>query len=347
MATPATGARASRRAAASVARSRMQSDAPTAPAAEPTNIIIEPDVDEVDEMAEEAFGPDDVAPSATPTQTEAPDPRERPAFRSQSSTPLPQVASSPVGGALAMPQEDLTRKLDVGDLIIPKVRLSQAMSKTNTVFQTSKGSSGVQQGNWYHSTSSENLGEIFYFIPVDMRKSRALFVQGQGLMCRSFDMLNGEGDPGGACEGTYEERLTIPAAHRGCPLRLWNEKSPPKCGMTYNYPGLILRESDIEDPAKARPLQGILQLRSASSQAAKAINTFVMNEGMGVWTNVILEIGVETKTNPKGMFYVPTVDFYDSTDAEGFERIRRRAESMARQMGNQNLRSSIEDDDAA
>ena len=338
MATPATGARASRRAAATAAR---RNPAPQPELVSTDEVVA--DQEDIDALADEAFGPDDVVP-----QSQAQMVNGGPA--AQMPNGMPQAiqvrANNATGSTIALPQEDLTRKIDVGDLVIPKLRLSQAMSKTNTVFTTSKGSQGVQQGNWYHTATGENLGETVFFIPVDMRKSRAMFVQGQGLMCRSFDLLNGEGDPGGPCEGTYEERLTIPEAQRGCPLRLWADNLPPKCGVTYNYPGLIIRESEIENPAEAKPLQAILQLRSSATNVAKQINTMMGNEGGGIWSNMILELGVEVKTNPRGTFYNPTVDFYDTTDAEGFERIARRAASMARTMGNQNLRSSLEDDDS-
>lgn len=344
MATPATGARASRRSAATRARQTIVEGAvPAAPVQPPVSAAPPVEVEEpdMDALADEAFGPDEVAAPQAPT-------KERPQFHTQAqSTPLPMATPPSVtySAPLAIPQEDLTRKIDVGDLIIPKLRLTQAMSKTNMLYQTTRGKEGVQQGNWCHSVTGENLGETVYFIPVDMRKSRALFIQGSGLTCRSFDLLNGEGDPGGACEGSYEERMTMPADRRGCPLRLWNDNQPPKCGVTYNFPGLVIRETEIDDPSKAKPIQAILQLRSASTSAAKAINTFMVNEGGGVWHNLILELGVEVKTNTRGTFYVPTVDFYDTTDAEGFERILRRASSMARQMGNTNLRSSIESDD--
>jgi hypothetical protein len=249
------------------------------------------------------------------------------------------------GGALSLPQVDLARQIDAGDMILPKLRLTQAMSKTNLLYQTTKGSQGVQQGNWCHSSSNENLGDTCFFIPVDMRKSRSLFVQGQ-VMCLSFDMLNGEGDPGGSCQGSMEEMLTMPAENRGCPLRLWNDKTPPKCGMTYNFVGLILRESDIDDVAKAKPLTGVLQLRSASTSIAKQIITHTMQEANGVWHHMVFELGVEVKTNPRGTFYVPTVDRYDTTDAPGYERLLRQAISMARSLGNMNLRSTLEDDGA-
>lgn len=334
MATSSTGARVSRRAAATAARQGIQAQ-PQAPE------VLQDVMPEADE-ADEAFGPDDIAPKSA----------ANPAAGSQTQgstvsapTNAPARVSGVSGGAVALPQVDLTRQIDAGDMILPKLRLTQAMSKTNLLFQTSKGAQGVQQGNWCHS-SNENLGETCFFIPVDMRKSRALFVQGQGLMCRSFDMLNGEGDPGGSCQGSMEEMLTIPAENRGCPLRLWNDKTPPKCGMTYNFVGLILRESDIDNIARAKPLTGVLQLRSASTGAAKQIITDVMQEANGVWHHIIFELGVEIKTNPRGTFYTPTIDRYDTTDAPGYERVLRQAVSMARSLGNMNLRSTLEDDGA-
>jgi hypothetical protein len=337
-ASPDARARASRR---SSARKAALENLEAPPAMATANDASSPAESEAlaDEI-EEAFGPADVVPQQA---------QERPIQGTPVSQANPAAAvlvgaASGRGGAIALPMEDLTRKIDSSDIVIPKLRLSQAMSKTNTIFATSRGSEGVGMGNWCVSSQNKNLGDTVYFIPVDMRKSRALFVQGQGLMCRSFDLLNGEGDPGGPCEGTYEERLTIPAQHRGCPLRLWNDSTPPKCGVTYNFPGYLVE--DPENPDKGKVTQVILQLRSASTQAAKAINTVVMNEGLGVWQSVIIELGVDTKTNTKGTFFVPVVDFYRSTDDPACTRVRRRADAMARQLGAAApLRASIEQDD--
>lgn len=336
MATPATGARASRRAAATAARRNLQASPPEVPE------VLADVVDSVDTEDDEAFGPEDMIDA-----TAEPVAPQRPAFRrvQPEETQAPVRVQLPQAGTLALPQEDLSRKLDAGDFLIPKLRLSQAMSKTNTLASTSKGSQGVPQGNWYVSTkSSENLGETVYFIPVDLRKSRSYFVTGTGLMCRSFDMLNGEGDPGGPCEGSLEERLTLPATERGCSLRHWNDKAPPKCGETYNIAGLMISKSEIEDPKTAKPVQVMLQLRSTGAQCGKAIITMMANEGQGVWHNVIAELGVDVKSNTRGTFFVPTAEFYDTTDAPGFERIQRRAAAMARAMGNQSTQAFAEDD---
>jgi hypothetical protein len=250
--------------------------------------------------------------------------------------------------SLTVVNEDLTRQLGRGDIIIPKLRISQGLSKTNILYASSRGKEGVSMGEWYISTQQKSLGETVYFLPVDMQKSRAYFVTGQGLMCRSFDLLMGQGDPGGLCEGTFEERHELPAEERGCPLRHWirdpetKTNTPPKCGVTFNYPGLIVENPD--DPSASKVTQAVLQLRSTATGAARFMNTTVMNEGGGVWFNVVFELSMESKTNLKGTFFVPVADFYDSTLAEGWRKLRRRAENMARQMGT-SLRASIEADD--
>lgn len=262
---------------------------------------------------------------------------------------LPQAGgtgSSSGGGPLSLPDEDLTRQIGLGDLVVPKVRISQAMSKTNMLYAQTKGREGIGMGSWYHTTTNRNLGEVIYFVPVDMRKSRARFVQGQGLVCRSFDMLQGEGDPGIPCEGTLQERQTLPEDERGCAFRLWNRtdqgNQPPPCGMTYNYPGLVI--IDIDAPDQTEVLQAMLQLRSTATNAAKIINTGVLSYADSIWHNAIFEIRIESKTNTKGTFFFPVAEYYDSTEAPEFAKIHRRASAFARQMGGANLRSSIEAD---
>lgn len=331
MATPTANARASRRAAA------MRAAAETPVEAEVVSSQSRDVADDEEAAAiEAAFGNGGTLEGSG--STEAPTPVSQ-AQAAASALVRPSVART----AIALPMRDLTREIDAGDLVMPKLRQSQAMSKVNTLFATSKGTQGVGMGNWYITSTGRNLGDTVYFVPVDMRKSRAMFVQGQGLMCRSFDLVQGEGDPGILCDGTFEEQHSLPEAQRGCAFRLWNDKVPPKCGVTYNYPGIVIL--DIDNPRGKNLVQCIMQLRSSSTSAAKQINTIVMNDGMGVWQNVILELGTEVRTNTKGQFFVPEVNSLEGgTEAAGFEHLKRRADAMATQMGSANLRASIEDD---
>jgi hypothetical protein len=250
--------------------------------------------------------------------------------------------------SLALPIPDLTQ-LDSNDVVYPKLRPSQQMSEVNRDFTKSRGKGGVAAGNWYLSTEGKDLGEVVYFVPVSMRKSRALFLQGKGLICRSFDMLRGEGDPGGFCEGTLEEIHELPAEERGCPLRLWerngDKSTPPKCGISYNFAGFLIHDIDNPDTSKLSPC--LLQLRSTATGAAKAINTFVTNQGGGVWHNVIVELGLNERTNAMGTFYVPTVDLFETidtdTDTSGdFRRILKQGAVLSRTADAATMRRSAE-----
>lgn len=241
--------------------------------------------------------------------------------------------------ALSLPMhDDPTRTIEANDQIMAKLKLSQAMSKVNT-------EDIVRQGNWYHSTLSENLGKAVRIIPVDMTKSRSYFVQGQGVMCRSFDMRQGEGDPGLPCEGTDEERATVPESQRGCPLRLWGDRdpetkksSPPKCGINYNYPVLIL---DSDDPENGPAKRALLTLRSMGAKVAKAINSIVADADVR-WHDVVLELGVEQMTNARGTFYVPTVKFIGYAKTQVSPEIQERARRFAASVNSAAIRATIE-----
>jgi hypothetical protein len=250
--------------------------------------------------------------------------------------------------AMALPRRDLSRELDQRDMVMPKLKISQAMSAVNTAHATSGGSTGVQQGNWYVSTSGKNLGKTVYIVPIDMRKSRSLFVTGHGVMCRSFDMVQGEGDPGGLCEGTEEQMYERTEKDRGCPLRLWQRDEetgrniPPKCGVSYNYPVLIL---DPEDMQGGRTQPALLSLRSTAAATAKQINTIVTEGNLAdpVWHEVILKLTVEPKSNTRGTFFVPTVEYVDATE-EG-SPTDQQAQKMAKSITQSVMRASIERDD--
>ena len=253
----------------------------------------------------------------------------------------------PRGSAITLPQGDLSRQIGEADLVIPRLKISQGLSKVNMLFAQSRGKEGVQMGEWYHTTTGKSLGETIYFIPCDMRKSRSMFEAGRGLTCRSFDLLRGEGDPGILCEGTAEEIHTVPYDDRGCKFRLWSEKDgrrvPPPCGLTYNYPGFVILDPD--HPDKTEMLQAMLQLRSTATGAAKSINTLFSTFGGGEWHRLILEMNVESKSNTKGMFFVPQVDLFESADEPQWARVYKRAGMFARSIGSADIRSSISPDD--
>jgi hypothetical protein len=119
----------------------------------------------------------------------------------------------------------------------------------------------------------------------------------------------------------------LPAEERGCSYRLWTHEDgraiKPPCGLAYNYPGVLLVDEPGADTTKMATV--MLSIRGAATPAAKKLNTIVMNQGSGTWTNVIIELTVGKRNGPAGEYFVPEVEFFDLTDAEDYARIRRYA----------------------
>lgn len=219
---------------------------------------------------------------------------------------------------------------------MPKVKISQAMSKVNA-------EDVVRQGNWYHSTRNDNLGKKIVVLPVGMRKSRSMFEQGKGVVCRSFDMRNGEGTPGIACEGTDEEIASLPPDQRGCRFRLWTNdpetgrRIPPKCQEAYNYPVLLLDPENLDD---GRIRRAMMTFRGTSIPAAKAINSEIMESGTE-WVDNIFELSLVSKTNTKGTFFIPVTSFVKESSG----RVREQAIEFARTVNAKSVRATLETDD--
>lgn len=292
---------------------------------------------------------DDVMADAPESPVAEPQAPSTPRTRLEGQGTASQAVSRPAQRgeqSMSLPMVDRSRQLEAGDLVIPKLKIAQGLSGVSKLYATSRGKEGIPAGLWYYTMGNRELGETVTFIPCDMRKSRSLYEQGIGVVCRSFDLLHGEGNPGGLCEGTIEEMHSMPEQDRGCELRLWNRtasgNTPPSCGVAYNYTGLII--VDPKNPDTSEVLQGMLQLRSTGINAAKQINTGVLTFTGGVWSQAIFELRVDSRKNSKGDFFIPVADFYDTTEATGWERIARRANAFARQMGQADLRATIETD---
>lgn len=245
------------------------------------------------------------APPVTATVTQL-RPPSRPQGTSGLRTPLPQY--------------DPTRTLTQRDLVMARLKVSQAMSKVNQ-------DDIVRMGNWYHTISQENLGQTVIVVPIDMRMSRSYFVDGQGVLCRSFDMVQGEGTPGLQCDGTEEERYTAKESERGCPLRLWKRTEgkniKPPCGISYNYPVLLL---DPDDLAEGPTRRAMLSLRGSASKTARMLNTLVTDgDRLGDlhWYEAVFELSLDTETNSRGQrYFVPTIRYLGRAEGSVAERAR-------------------------
>lgn len=312
-----SGARAARAAAAAAATTT--SDPRPAPVTEP-----EVEANETDAADDDTFGPEDVLEASGSTETPTP------VSRATSIDSVPVRASS-ARTEIALPQENLSTQVTNADLVMPKLMLAQGTSDVNKTYRRTNGEQGVQEGNWYVTLTGRNLGDTVHFVPVHMYRQRSYYVTGEGVQCRSRDMVQGEGDPGILCEGTREERELYEERERGCELRLWNGKTAPPCGVTFFFPGYVIL--DLDKPEGRNLIYAELQMRGTHITRAKQLITLVQTEADQIWRNAIIELGIEEQTNPKGTWYTPTVSFFDRTEGDEFKRFRRQAERAARQWG--------------
>lgn len=312
-----SGARAAR---GTATRTATVATAPR-PAPQPEPELAADDTDDADD---DAFGPEGVLEASAATETPTP------VSRATSIESVPVRATSE-RTAIALPQENLSTQVTNADLVMPKLMLSQGTSDVNKAFRRTNGEQGVQEGNWYVTLTGRNLGDTVHFVPVHMYRQRSYYVTGEGVQCRSRDMLQGEGNPGILCEGTREERELYDERERGCELRLWNGKTAPQCGVTFFFPGYVIL--DLDKPEGKNLVYAELQMRGTHISRARQLITLVQSEADQIWRNAIIELGIEEQSNPKGTWYTPTVSFFDTTEGDEFKRFRRQADRAARQWG--------------
>jgi hypothetical protein len=164
-------------------------------------------------------------PTVGPIPVEAPQPETD---ASTTTATLARPVQNQTSAALALPMVDKSREITSRDVIIPRLMIAQSMSKV-----VQEGI--VPLGHWYHNSRNRDLGTSVTAILVDCQKTRSYYVTGAGLMCRSFDFVQGEGNPGVLCEGTVQEQSTLATKDRGCSLRLgWTDarrRRPTRAGL--------------------------------------------------------------------------------------------------------------------
>jgi hypothetical protein len=248
---------------------------------------------------------------------------------------LVRPAQNQASAAMALPMVDKSREITARDVIIPRLMIAQSMSKV-----VQEGI--VPLGHWYHNSRNRDLGTSVTAILVDCQKTRSLYVTGAGVMCRSFDFVQGEGNPGVLCEGTVQEQSTKAAKDRGCSLRLWGEKTStnpsgaPSCGENYNFTVIILE--DPEDP-DTKIMRAVMTLRKTGIPAAKKLITMKVEEDYE-WTDMAVRIKLVSKTNTRGTFQVPEAEWAD--DASAYPKAQERAVRMARSVNPAMIRATLE-----
>lgn len=180
------------------------------------------------------------------------------------------------------------------DFVPPRVKVVQQMSKE-------AADKEADPGDFYNTLTGENYGSTIRVQPILPFMQRILLVrkekrdkvedkltplgialpEGDGLMCRSIDMIQGRGTPGIACET--------------CPLAQWDEdeRKPPLCTETYNV-------------AAMDEIGGLVVLsfsKSAAKVGRRLFSAIRMRPGHP-WAS-IFEFTTKQERNDLGNFYVP------------------------------------------
>jgi len=191
------------------------------------------------------------------------------------------------------------QQLDPGDIVPPRVKIVQQMS------QEAQGGKNAraEPGDFFNTLTQANYGPELSFIPIITFKQRIMLVRenrrkeidgaltaarleplsdGDGLKCRSFDMIQGIGEPGILCHD--------------CPLSRWDGNEPPLCTETYNVAGLRAEDGELI----------IASFSKSSAKVGKRVFSIVRMSPAKPWTRVLTATTREV-TNAQGTFFVPDV----------------------------------------
>jgi hypothetical protein len=128
-----------------------------------------------------------------------------------------------------------------GDMTVPQMRLCQSLTPQRDSSEP-KYIDGLREGEHFNTVTGENYGKLIQIVPLMFFKNRVYFrdkKEGGGILCRSDDMVNGIGEPGGKC-------ATCPMNQFGSAKN--GEGKGKACTEFYNFPSLIVREDGGVSP---------------------------------------------------------------------------------------------------
>lgn len=227
------------------------------------------------------------------------------------------------------PYQDQSRVLGIEDFYLPRLKLLQGLSKE------CKGDNPKPQGHWYLEGNPDTFGPEVTIAPMFAQKSRAYLIPGRGLMCRSTDMVYGQGNPGIACAD--------------CVLKEWpdddNKNDPhaqkrggPPCSEVMNFPCIIVPK----EPGGEYQV-GLLAFSRTGFKQGKLINTIHAGSMRDDYYENLIVVGRFSTSNAKGDYYVPTVTRGGLTD----ERTLEFARSMSPKIDSQAVSRTLEQEEFA
>jgi hypothetical protein len=155
----------------------------------------------------------------------------------------------------------------------------------------------AEAGDIFNTLTRENYGTTLKFVPIQPFKQRIFLVREEkkdiikaqfgievenaGLACRSYDMVNGTGTPGGLCAE--------------CDLAVWDSGRPPFCTETYNVASLTEMGELV-----------FLGFQKSSAKVGKNLFSMLRLTMQAPWSRVYSMTTRQNK-NALGTFYVPDV----------------------------------------
>lgn len=194
------------------------------------------------------------------------------------------------------------------DFVPPRVKVVQQMS-------AEAQDKRAAPGDFFNTLMGDNMGPTIRILPILPFMQRILLVrrekrelidaqlieadlpqlpEGDGLMCRSIDMIVGRGTPGIACED--------------CPLSKWDEltRKPPLCTETYNVAAM----DEIGGLV-------VVSFQKSSAKVGKRFFSALRMRPGHPWATAY-QLATRQEKNELGTFYVPdfTIAKDRPTDAE-------------------------------
>ena len=196
-------------------------------------------------------------------------------------------------------------QLDATDFIPPRVKILQPMSAETG------GDIGGSPGDFFNTLTQENYGPAMTVVPITPLKQRVMLMRenkrplvdtllanaglnqmpdGEGLMCRSLDMIVGVGHPGDELYADDQKGC------RECPLSKWRGQEPPPCTETYNVVGVHVDSGDLV----------ILSMAKSGAKTGKQWFSLLML-GRGKPWGRAYDLSTAEMRNTQGKFWVPRV----------------------------------------
>jgi len=190
---------------------------------------------------------------------------------------------------------------------MPRVKLLQGLSQAVM-------DQKAPAGSYFNSLTQEPYGDVINFIPIINFKNRIYITMGEGLRCRSLDMVHGVGDPGILCQTC--KLKDWPEDRRKAGEQLDPKLAGPECRVSMNWVVLVTASSGLDGKPGSReakeldePEWAVIQWTSMSSRAAKKLNgLFLQSKTLrpnAQWWDRVYELKVQNVRSEKGNFYLP------------------------------------------